>query len=65
MSGLRLWIYNVGILPPFPVCAEERAEYLAFAKAVAVEAGLTTLSYFRTAQTSWASETKIKMVLIQ
>ena len=34
-------------LPPFPVSADERAEYLAFAKAVAVEAGLTTLSYFR------------------
>ena len=34
--------------PPFPVRTEERAEYLAFAKAVAVEAGLATLPYFRT-----------------
>jgi len=32
---------------PFPVSADERAEYLAFAKAVAVEAGLATLPYFR------------------
>ena len=45
-------------LPPFPVSAEERAEYLAFAKAVAVEAGLTTLSYFRTSADIMGLENK-------
>ena len=44
--------------PPFPVTAEERAEYLAFAKAVAVEAGLTTLSYFRTSADIMGLENK-------
>ena len=45
-------------LPPLPVSAEERAEYLAFAKAVAVEAGLTTLSYFRTSADIMGLENK-------
>ena len=44
MRGLQVMDHTVlEFLPPLPVSAEERAEYLAFAKAVAVEAGLTTL----------------------
>ena len=44
--------------PPFPVRTEERAEYLAFAKAVAVEAGLATLPYFRTSADVMGLENK-------
>ncbi|MGB1737564.1 MAG: inositol monophosphatase family protein, partial [Pseudomonadales bacterium] len=44
--------------PPFLVSADERAEYLAFAKAVAVEAGLATLPYFRTTSDIMGVENK-------
>ena len=51
--------------PPFLVSAEERAEYLAFAKAVAVEAGLATLPYFRTSSDVMGLENKDQDGLIQ
>ena len=41
-----------------PVGDEERAEYLAFAKAVAVQAGLATLPYFRTSSDVMCLENK-------
>ena len=44
--------------PPFLVSVDERAEYLAFAKAVAVEAGLATLPYFRTSADFMGLENK-------
>ena len=44
--------------PPFLVSADERAEFLGFAKTVAVEAGLATLPYFRTTSDIMGLENK-------